>query len=223
LSKDGEFLVATGYCKPGKQSFYTEGMLVEKYDATLEVKSRAVIPFSSATLDACRTSDHGGLEGPYIFRQRAIKLHELDNGYALVTEQQYQVPYGQTSATFHNNLICFGLNRQLEGQYQHVVRQFDKRIDFIPYRGSDSYGSGDKVYIFHPGVKENVKNTPDEFDVFCTSWEHGKTNPSTTEVQRPYSDFDMILPGMDVLDKDKLIFTVRGKGGTVFSTMSLGN
>jgi hypothetical protein len=159
-----------------------------------------------------------------LYCQLPAKLHELDNGeYLLVTEQKFFQTFTNFSAWVRNNALCIGLSDKLESQYQYMVRQTPKKSTFMCCDPMASYVADGKVYIFHRGTDDKLKNTPDEFDAFCTSWEHGKTKPTTIEIARPDTDFEMYFWRTRELAENKLLVSVRGKGGMMNTTLQISN
>ncbi|MCX6198120.1 MAG: hypothetical protein NTY88_02710 [Bacteroidetes bacterium] len=222
LTKDGGLIVAAPYCTPAKTTTHSIGMLVEKYSADMQLQYHAEIPYSAETMEAFKKTQNDGVKGT-LFKQMPIKIHEMESGgYVLVTEQQFRIPYGNNYLNIRNDILCIGMNDKLENQYQNVVRVHESNSDLYCCDLSGSYAVGDRVYIFHRGENEKLKNTPDEFDFFCTWWEHGKTQPQRLEVNRPDSDFRIFPQHFYEFEKNKLLFLCNGKGGgDVYSTLQI--
>jgi hypothetical protein len=224
FDKDGGLVVASTYGPVGKKLEYMEGVVVVKYSAdNMEVVWQTEIPFTSQVVEKCKEAH--GANGKALFYQITQKIHFTeDGGYVIATGQDWKINVNANyMSNVTNNLIAVGLGAKGEAMYQNVVRAIDKSSKFILLKGAGTYVSGDMVYYFHASEKDNVKNTPDEFDMYCTYWQHGKTEPKTIEVNRPYTDLHLFPGGLVELDKNKILFQGQGKGGDVFTTMEIEN
>lgn len=230
FEEDGGLVVAVTYGITDKKMEHFTGVLVEKYSPTLELLKHAELPFSAETIAKCAesfTPQKGTL-----YYQLVNNILPVKDGYVIVTQQvvellppslSYSVTTTLIYKTMYNNLVCFGLSKDVKENYQTVVRSVPRKSTYVTFEQMGSYVSGNRVYIFHPGNDDKVKNTPNEFDLYCTTWE-GATNAPQTQtvlVPRPFADLHIYPEVYNVLAPNKLLFYARGNGGDIMTTMEI--
>lgn len=224
FTKDGELILAAEYAVPGKNIDYTAGYVIEKYAGSLtEQKQHAEVTFTPETFEKCKTSDSKNNPAGTMYRQRLRKVSLMDDGgIVLYTEQNVRRQTGPEKwDVTNNNLLCIALNEKLESRYQLVVHQLDKKSNFVIFESAGMYTNGSDVYVFHPGTDDKVKNTPNEFDIYCTYWKNDNPKPQTFEVTRSFADQHIFAGGLREVEKNKLVMLSDGNGGYMYTTMSI--
>jgi hypothetical protein len=217
---------ASTYALPEKDVENHTGIVVEILSPSFNLLNHSEVPFSSEVLSKC-TNSIGGKPNS-LYNHYVQNILPVKDGYVIVTEQQTSVTVAMganntASKTAYGNLVCICLDGQLKEQKQLLVRSVNQKMNFVIFEEQGSYVLNNRVYIFHPGSDDKVKNTDDEFDLYCTTWEGGTANPEpkTVEVPRPYKDLHMYPSDLRVLAPNKLLIFGRGNGGDVWTTMEI--
>lgn len=227
---DGSLVVAATYGVTGKKVENFTGVVVEKFSPTLELVKHTELPFSAETIAKCAESTTK--QKGTLYYQVVNNILPVNDGYVIVTQQVVELMpsslwYSATTnlifKTMYNNLVCFGLSKDCKENYQSVVRTIPQKSTFVIFEQMGSYVSNNRVYIFHSGNDDKVKNTPNEFDLYCTTWEGATTTPQmkTVLVPRPFADLHIYPEVYNVLAPNKLLFYARGNGGDIMTTMEI--
>jgi hypothetical protein len=228
FTDDGNLLVAATYAKIEKRASNYEGIVVETFSPQFEKVKHVEIPFNNETLTKCANTIRDKTTVNELHDQQVQKVLPVPGGYVIVSEQETSVSVAvgannSTTVTAYGNLVCQGISSDLKEQYQTVIRSIDKRSTFILFQAQNAHAIGNRVYIFHPGNDDSVKNTPDEFALYCTSWENGSNTPKTNTVKVPRTNKDLFLTTNQMfnLSANKLLFKGQLKNDLVWTTMEI--
>ncbi|HLP49468.1 MAG TPA: hypothetical protein VK154_01150 [Chitinophagales bacterium] len=188
LGADGSITLAYDYGLAGKLWENKSGIAFDKLSSTLSVIAHKEIPFSAEAVKRYADSKQPGTLKSFRAEFREVK----SGGYVAQVYERVRKQTGPEKWDMtNNNLFCIGFNDKFEVAYEHFLREVPKGSNWIIYRPIDIYTSGDNVYVFHGGTDDKVKNTKEEFEMYCTWWQHGKTQPQTIKVTNQYADVQM--------------------------------
>lgn len=206
LEENGNLIVTIECYKDASQKFST-GKITQTYGPALELISEKEVECPE-----CKLPKFG-------------EVTKLDGGgYIAIAKETGQRQTGPAKwDNTYSKLTCVGYNDKLEEIYRYDVHSIDKSSTWCIYRPFAEYIEGDNIYIFHGGTDDKVKNTKEEFELYCTYWQHGKTKPQTVKLQLPFPDLNLEMAWFKVMDKNKLFITGEGNGGKVYTTLNIIN
>ncbi len=201
IAPNGEIVLSYKYGLFGKLYDNYSGIAFDRFSPTLELIQHKEIPFSGEIL-----SKYGDTKQPGTLKDFTTVVSPTTSGYAVLLYESVRKQTGPKQWDYQNNhVMCIGVNNKFDVVFTKNIYEVDNGSNWCIYRPVHIYTSGDNIYILHGGKDDKVKNTKEEFEIYCSYWKAGDAEIKTTKVNRSSNELELYFTNRK-LDDNSYIF-----------------
>lgn len=202
IASNGEIVLSYKYGLFGKLYDSYSGIAFDRFSPTLELIQHKEIPFSGEIL-----SKYGDTKQPGTLKDFTTVVSPTTSGYAVLLYESVRKQTGPKQWDYqHNHVMCIGVNNKFDVAFTKNVYEVDNSSNWCIYRPVYMYTSGDNIYILHGGKDDKVKNTKEEFEIYCSYWKAGDADIKTAKVNRSSNELELYFTNKK-LDDNSYIFS----------------